>query len=241
MHIDVIASVGESRVIDLTHRTVIVIDALRATSTIVTALAHGALGVVPVETVGQAKQCCEPDDVLGGERFCKKIAGFHVGNSPFEYMNEEIRGKRIVMTTTNGTRAIQKAIRAERILAGSFLNARACAQAAWNLRKDVALLCAGTQDTFALEDGLCAGLLLHELMKTAESSSDSVTTNDLGSMSMSAYLHHEANLYEVLLNSSSGRRLSKLGYTKDIEYCSTVNSISLVPHYDQLMMIPMAI
>lgn len=241
MHIDVIASVSEARAIDLTNRTVIVIDVLRATSTIVTALANGARGVVPVETVGQAKLCSAPEDMLGGERFCKKITGFHMGNSPYEYMNEDIRGKRIIMTTTNGTRAIQKAIRAEHILAGSLLNARACAQAAALMRKDVALLCAGTQDTFALEDGLCAGLLVHELMQTVSDRAYTVSTNDLGSMSMSAYLYHEQRILPALQNCASGKRLTKLGFAKDIEYCSLVNSIALVPSYEQQMMIPLAI
>ena len=241
MHVDVIASVSESRVIDLTNRTVIVIDVLRATSTIVTALANGAIGVVPVETVGQAKQCCEKEDVLGGERFCKKIAGFHVGNSPHEYRSEAISGKRIIFTTTNGTRAIQKAIRAEQILAGSFLNAHVCAQAAARQNKDIALLCAGTQDVFALEDGLCAGLLLHEFMSLAKEGPESVTTNDLGYLTLSAYMNHRTDLLAALQRSASGKRLAKLGYTEDIEYCANVNTIPIVPYYDQNMMIPLTI
>lgn len=238
MHIDVIANVGESRVIDLANRTVIVIDVLRATSTIVTALANGAIGVVPVETVGQAKQCSTSEDLLGGERYCKKITGFHAGNSPFEYIGEHIRGKRIVMTTTNGTRAIQKAVRADHILAGSFLNAHACAQAAVQLRKDVALLCAGTQDTYALEDGLCAGLLVHELMQASSHAPSSITTNDLGSTLLSAYLFHENNLLQALTNSASGKRLIKLGFERDIAYCASINTVPLVPYFNHQMMVP---
>lgn len=239
MHIDVIANVGETRMIDLANRTVIVIDVLRATSTIITALAHGATGVVPVETVGQAKQCSTAEDLLGGERYCKKITGFHAGNSPFEYTGDHIAGKRIVMTTTNGTRAIQKAARADHILAGSFINARACAQAAVSLRKDIALLCAGTQDTFALEDGLCAGLLVHELMQTAPLPSSTVTANDLGTTLLSAYLYHEHNLLHVLSNCASGKRLIKLGFERDIAYCASINTVPLVPYFNHQMMVPL--
>lgn len=239
MHIDVIANVGETRSIDLANRIVIVIDVLRATSTIITALAHEAIGVVPVETVGQAKQCSTAEDWLGGERFCKKIAGFHAGNSPYEYMGDSISGKRIIMTTTNGTRAIQKAARADHILAGSFINAHVCAQAALSLRKDIALLCAGTQDTFALEDGLCAGLLVHELMNRTTLPPSAVTMNDLGTMLLSAFLYHEHNLQQVVANCASGKRLIKLGFERDIAYCTSMNTVPLVPYFNQQMMIPL--
>ncbi|UHA72866.1 2-phosphosulfolactate phosphatase [Paenibacillus sp. 481] len=237
MQVDVIASVNEARAIDLTHRTVIVIDVLRATSTIVTALANGATSVLPVETVSQAKQCQEPNDVLGGERYCKKIAGFDTGNSPFEYMTTAFIGKRIILTTTNGTRAIQKAQKAEHILAGSFINADACARAAFKLRKDIALLCAGSQDTFAFEDGLCAGLLIDVLSRLASNASD-ITVNDYGYIMHSAFQHHRNSLTEALQKCAGGKRLAKLGFSKDVEYCAAVDSVPLVPILEQHVMRP---
>ncbi|MDK8179328.1 2-phosphosulfolactate phosphatase [Paenibacillus sp. UMB4589-SE434] len=238
MQVDAISSISEARAIDLSHRTVIVIDVLRATSTIVTALAYGAAGVIPVETVGQAKHCFVPGDILGGERYCKKIIGFDAGNSPLEYTNDDFRGRRIVLTTTNGTRAIQKAVRAEHIIAGAFLNAQLCAQVAVKLKRDVALLCAGSQDTFAFEDGLCAGLLLHEISRIKEETQDAIVMNDLGSMVMSAYLHHADNLLSALQQCASAKRLAKLGYHKDVEFCSAVNTIPVVPRMVHQMMIP---
>lgn len=228
MHIDVIPSVNEARVIDLTHRTVIVIDVLRATSTIVTALQHGASGVVPVDTVSLAKQIAKDEDVLGGERFCKKITGFAVGNSPYEYMTNDIEGKRVVLTTSNGTRAIQKALKADYILAGAIINAQATAYAACKLRKDVALLCSGAQDEFAFEDGLCAGLIITELQRCIGSWSD-LTVNDIGYTVYSSYQFYADRIPEALQQCSGGKRLCKLGFAKDVEFCSSVNAYTLVP------------
>ncbi|WP_195571174.1 2-phosphosulfolactate phosphatase [Paenibacillus sp. 1001270B_150601_E10] len=238
MHIDVIASVNEARAIDLSQRTVIVIDVLRATSTIVTALAHGASGVVPVETIGQAKQCATAGDLLGGERYCKKIPGFDLGNSPLEYAGEHVKGKRVILTTTNGTRAIQKSMRAKHILAGSLLNAKACAITALKLRNDIALLCAGTQEAFAFEDGVCAGMILHEMLHQPIHAELTLVYNDLGKMVMSAYRHHQDDLVHALKECASGKRLAKIGYADDIQHCAAINSIPIVPRFDQHMMIP---
>ncbi|PYI55067.1 2-phosphosulfolactate phosphatase [Paenibacillus flagellatus] len=226
MQVDVISSVIEVRSDDFVQKTVIAIDVLRATSTIVTALAHGCSSVVPVETVNQAKQLQLPEDLLGGERFCKKIAGFHFGNSPFEYMTPDIAGKRIVLTTTNGTRAIQKAQRASHVLAGSLLNASACARAAVALKRDVVILCAGTQDEFSLEDGLCAGLLIRKL---EDVSNECPETNDFGAAMRLAYDSASDRLEETLLQGSNGKRLSKIGYREDVSFCSQIDRFDLVP------------
>lgn len=241
MHIDVIASINEARAIDLSQRTVIVIDVLRATSTIVTALAHGASGVIPVETIGQAKQCAGTHDLLGGERYCKNIPGFDLGNSPLEYTGASMKGKRIILTTTNGTRAIQKSLKAEYIFAGSLLNAKACAMTALKLRNDIALLCAGTQDNFAFEDGICAGMILHEMLHLPLPSELNLVYNDLGKMVLSAYRHHQDNMHMALMDCASGRRLMKIGYAQDIEHCAQLNAISLVPRFDRHMMIPFSL
>ena len=163
MHIEVIANIGEARSDEFLHKTVIVVDVLRATSTIITALMNGSKGVVPVDTVIKAKELARDGDLLGGERYCKKIPGFDFGNSPLEYTREAVQGKRVILTTTNGTRGIQKAIKADRVLAGAIINGRASAAAAIDLKRDTVIVCAGTQDVFSLEDGLCAGFILDEI------------------------------------------------------------------------------
>ncbi|GAA3405486.1 2-phosphosulfolactate phosphatase [Paenibacillus hodogayensis] len=226
MQVDVISTVNEARSDDFIQKTVIVIDVLRATSTIVTALASGCSDIVPVETVNQARPYQGTDCLLGGERFCKKITGFHLGNSPAEYAAPEIAGKRIVLTTTNGTRAVHKAQRAGRLLIGSFLNAEACAQTAFSLNRDIVIVCAGTQDEFCLEDGLCAGLLLRYVRQYDE---ERTRTNDTGTAMLLAYETARERLSETLLACASGQRLTRLGHREDVLFCSQTNHFDLVP------------
>ncbi|MNI12575.1 putative 2-phosphosulfolactate phosphatase [compost metagenome] len=236
MHIDVISNIGEARSDDLLLKTVIVIDVLRATSTIITALAHGARGVIPVETVMIAKEQQLPGDWLGGERYCKPIPGFNLGNSPSEYMQPRIQGKRILLTTTNGTRGFQKAIKAENVLAGALINGKACAQVAALLRRDIVILCAGTQDTFSLEDGLCAGQLVHEceqLLGDVE-----LKINDFGLAMQGSYLYAQSNIESTLLNCTNGKKLSKLGFRQDVEYCAQLNCTDMVPTLHNGTLVP---
>ncbi|MCS7461652.1 2-phosphosulfolactate phosphatase [Paenibacillus doosanensis] len=229
MEILVIPSVNEARADDLVNKTVIVIDVLRATSTMLTALTHGCAAIYPVETVLQAKHLHQSGWLLGGERACRKIPGFDLGNSPLEYTDARIAGQTIVMTTTNGTRAIQKAHKASAILAGSLLNGKACAAEAAALNKDIVILCSGTQDVFALEDGVCAGLIVEELARMAGSSGIECDICDFGLSMQYAYKQVQSDLTQALLHCSNGRRLSKLGFREDVVYCSQANTISLVP------------
>jgi 2-phosphosulfolactate phosphatase len=229
MQIDVIATIGEARSDEFLHKTVIVIDVLRATSTMITALQHGCQSIIPVETVLQAKELYRQGDLLGGERFCKKINGFDYGNSPTEYTHNDILGKRLILTTTNGTRGIQKSSKAEHLLAGALLNGKACAEAAALLKRDVVILCAGTQDVFALEDGLCAGQLIEEI--TSLLSASLVSVGDFGIAMHSSYLQLKNDLPEVLLHSANGKRLSKLGFRSDVTYCAQKDITDLVPSF----------
>lgn len=229
MQVQVIASAGEASSADFQHRTALVIDVLRATSTIASALAAGASCVVPAETVMDAKAMAREGDILGGERFCRKIAGFELGNSPQQYSEERVAGRRVVLTTTNGTRAIYKSMRADHVIAASLLNAEACARAALALRRDVVILCAGAHDDFALEDGLCAGLLLHCLKRLGGLP---VESGDFAAAMESLYADRANAVPETLHASQSGKRLLKLGLQEDIAACSRVNSLQVVPYLD---------
>ncbi|MDF2671494.1 MAG: 2-phosphosulfolactate phosphatase [Paenibacillus sp.] len=226
MQVNVISSVNEARSDDFIHKTVIVIDVLRATSTIVTALAHDCSCIIPVETVQQAKQLQTPGDRLGGERYCKKIAGFHYGNSPLEYMSPDLAGSRVIMTTTNGTRAIQKSLKADHVLAGCLLNASACARKAASLGKEIAIVCAGTQDHFCFEDGLCAGVLVRELL---QSGAGYKNVNDVGLAMLHAFANVQGHLEEALLSSASGQKFSRMGCSEDVSFCSQLDLYSIVP------------
>ncbi|WNQ09407.1 2-phosphosulfolactate phosphatase [Paenibacillus aurantius] len=226
MRVEVISGISEARSDEFVHKTAVIIDVLRATSNMVTALAFGSSGVAPVETVQQAVSVRREEDLLGGERNCRRIPGFDLGNSPFEYMESYISGRRVVMTTTNGTRAIQKSLKARHVLAASLLNARACAEAVWELRKDVMVLCSGTQDNFSLEDGLGAGFLLQELAVLADGK---LELNDFGKAMLECSLSLKDRLEETLLACANGVRLTKLGYRDDVLYCARLNQYNLVP------------
>lgn len=237
MQIEVIASVNEARSEDLAGKTVLVIDVLRATSNMVTGLASGCRGIVPVETVQQAKSLQTSGDLLGGERNCRKLAGFDLGNSPFEYMEDGLAGKRILMTTTNGTRAIQKANRAQTVLACSLLNVTACVEAALSLGRDMTVLCSGTQDVFSLEDGLCAGMAVDEVLRLSGGQAE---VSDFGLAMQACYLQNRNRLLEALLGCSNGKRLIRLGFQADIEYCAHPNRFALVPVLRDGMLVPMS-
>ena len=226
MRVDVVGNVNEVRTIDIEGRSVVVIDVLQTTSTIVTALAHHAAGVIATETVPQAKQLEVRNSIRGGERFDKKIIGFEAGNSPYEYMSDDIAHKIIILTTTDGTRALIKASKAKHILAGSFLNVKAVATALIELQRDILLLCAGEQDDFALEDGLCAGCIIEELYRQTHSS---LQLNDLGIILHQAASQCQDRITDLVRTSSSARRLDKLGRMHDVTYCSQLNLLDCVP------------
>lgn len=237
MYIEVVSNIGEARSDDFLHKTVIVVDVLRATSTIITALINGCKAIVPVETVLKAKELYREGDLLGGERFCKKIPGFNFGNSPLEYTREAIQGKRIILTTTNGTRGIQKALKADHVIAGALLNSRACAKAAIDFKRDTVIVCAGTQDVFSLEDGLCAGLILEEL--ALELGEKNIVINDFGLAMKGCYLQTKDTFYEALLTCSNGKKMSRSGFQADIALCAKANISDQVPilEHDQLVLL----
>jgi len=225
MQIDVVLTVDEVRQEQINNHTVIIIDVLRASSTIVTALHKGFSMVYPVETIGQALSLSNSDTILAGERYCKNIHDFHYNNSPTQLMEAEPTRKKLVLTTTNGTRAIQKANRGASILIGCFLNATACIEEAISRGLDITLFCAGSRKKYAHEDGLAAGLLIHQ----AQSLNPNLRISDLGITLLNCYQQCANNLHEELRKSATGKRLLSLNYEKDVSFCSQVDLFHLVP------------
>jgi 2-phosphosulfolactate phosphatase len=225
MKVDVIPTVNEARVEKLTGRSVVVIDVLRCSSTIVTAFIAGCREIIPVETCGQAYSFRDEQTLLAGERFCKKVQGFDFSNSPTEIKDQQLGGKRLVISTTNGTRAIQKSAKSERSFIGSFLNGSSVARELLKYRKDVTLLCAGSRDEFALEDGLCAGFILSKMLEL----NPALELSDQAFILIAAYQHYESRLLELLLQSTTGKRLLQLGLADDIHWCAKIDVTVFVP------------
>ncbi|GEB31606.1 MULTISPECIES: 2-phosphosulfolactate phosphatase [Brevibacillus] len=234
MRIEVVPTVEEIRFDQISNHVVIVIDVLRASSTIVTALGNGFVCVVPVETIGQANSLRAADCILAGERHCRKIPDFDCNNSPTEISAAKNPGKRLILTTTNGTRAIQKAERASALLVGCFLNATACIRHALTYHLDVTLYCAGTRSEFALEDGLAAGLMIVQAQKALAH----LQICDLGEALKASYLYYADKLGEQMLQTTTGKRLVSHHFADDLRFCAQVDRYTLVPYVKDKRILP---
>jgi 2-phosphosulfolactate phosphatase len=225
MRIEVVQTVEEIRQEQITGRTVVVIDVLKAASTIVAALKFGFASVLPVETIGQAQALRSQDIVCAGERHGKKITEFEYGNSPTAFRTTQQANRQLVLTTTDGTIAISKAARAAHVLIGCFLNAEACIQEAIKRQLDITLYCAGTRQEFALEDGLAAGLMVHHARKLLPA----IKICDLGKALEASYLHLGKLLPNLLLETATGKRLAGQHGEEDVLYCGRLNEFDIVP------------
>jgi len=204
---------------------VVVIDVLRATSAITTAFYNGVSQMIPVATVEEALEYKKKGFIVAAERNGEVVPGFDLGNSPFGYMNKNVKGKTIAITTTNGTQAIKAAEKAKRILIGSFLNLDVMIDYLRAEKKDVLLLCAGWKNKFNLEDTLYAGAVADALI----SKYDYTTSCDSAIAAGQLYHLAKHDLYEFLSHSSHRNRLSKLNLDRDIKYCLTPNQCPVIP------------
>ncbi|CCQ94457.1 putative 2-phosphosulfolactate phosphatase [[Clostridium] ultunense Esp] len=230
MRVESIATVDEIKGEMIVGKTVVIFDVLRSSSTILAAFLAGVSEVIPVETLGKAFLLQNSETLLAGERYCKKISGFHFSNSPSELSSQSLQGKRLILSTTNGTRAIQKAMRGEHVLIGSFLNGSAVAQKVLQIGKELTLYCAGSRNEFAYEDGLAAGFLINKLF---ELSKDPLELSDFSQLLYDGYLQNINRIEEVLLKTATGKRLAQLGLTEDIRYSSRRDTIPLVPYLQE--------
>lgn len=205
----------------------VVIDVFRATTTITTALANGARFILPAADVEQAMRLIEPyrsgEGLLGGERDGIKIEGFHLGNSPAEYAPEIVGNRVIVFTSTNGTGALLSATDADPLLLGCFLNVSAVAAAVAGT-PEVAIVCAGNQHRFALEDFVCAGALVARLGRDAD-------LNDAAIAARATWRQLSRTLNASLTATSHARLLAGLGFRADLGFSLRVDTVPRVPVY----------
>ncbi len=208
----------------LQGKVVVVIDVLRATTTMTVALDQGATKVIPVESIEECLSYKDkPDHILAGERGGQKVEGFMYGNSPFEYMDGVVKGKTLVLTTTNGTRAIKMSRDAKEILIGGFLNFSALTRWLLNESTDTVLLCSGWRDKFNLEDTIFAGAIINHLKEYFLVDSDSAFAAE------KLYLNSRRNMLHYMKQSSHYKRLAKFGVVNDIKYCLRPDLTNVVP------------
>ncbi len=218
---------------DLAGRGVVVIDVLRATTSIVTALASGARAVVPAATSEEAVKMTanlERDGfVLAGERKYLPIPGFPLGNSPIDMTPEQVGGKTVYLATTNGTPALVAAQGADVVLVGAAINFAAVAERARALfveRNDLAIICAGHEKQFALEDAYVAGRLVRDVKKRLRR----VDLNDGASTAMSLTQRYKG-WQDALATCEAGRTLHALGLGEDVRFSAQVDRFANVPTY----------
>ncbi len=204
----------------------IVIDVLRATSSMVTAVDHGAHKIYPVSRIEDVKKLktMHPDALLCGEREGVMIPGFDMGNSPLVYTANRIKGKTLLFTTTNGTSAIVKASHAKEVYIASLLNAKAVAEAACDKDCPIVIIMAGTRGNFSLDDALAAGAILHHLGKGH-------AMDDLSLCCRALYQRYQDDLMEGMKLCHHAKILIDLGFGEDVVYCVQESVIDVVPKY----------
>lgn len=208
---------------DVRDKTVVVVDILRATSCMVTAFAHGVESITPIASLEECRNMKTRGYVISGERDGKKVEGFDKGNSPFEYVGDQVRGLKIAFTTTNGTLAIEKSKDAKEIVIGSFLNLTSVAKHLLLGENNALIVCAGWKGRVNLEDTLFAGALVDKLKDYLGPDCDAPLA--------ARYLYNLAkeDMISFLNTSSHVLRLNKLNIHEDIKFCVAMDQFKVLP------------
>ncbi|MGA2798224.1 MAG: 2-phosphosulfolactate phosphatase [Thermoguttaceae bacterium] len=225
--------------------TAVVIDVLRASTTIIYALQAGAKAVIPCREIAEARRIAagfSPNEkILGGERGGMPIEGFDLGNSPEEYTPERVRGKTVVFTTTNGTQALLHAKRARQIVLGAFVNTTAVVQYLFG-QENVHLLCAGTDGQSSEDDILLAGMLVEKLQRQGGAlyklNDEAIAACELWRHTLEITHASTTNrpgsepLAKILRHSLGGKNLASLGMDSDILAAARIDRFAIVPRFN---------
>jgi 2-phosphosulfolactate phosphatase len=229
MKLDVILTPGETTPAALAGRTVVVLDILRATTTIVQALSAGAKSVFPVGSIDEAVRLANTfgrnEVLLAGERRCLPIEGFDLGNSPLEFTKSRVRGKILVMTTTNGTAALALTVNAARVLIGALLNFNALIQELVRTDAEPVILCSGRERALALEDAVVAGDLARAFME-ARPGDWSLNDGAHAAMALAREFGTDERAFRL---SAGGQGILAVGMDADIAYCARRDTHDVVP------------
>lgn len=227
MKIDLIISADYIGKEKIEGKNVVIIDVLRATSVIVTALNNGCSKVIPVLSKEEAfsyKDSSTRTCILGGERNALKIQGFNCSNSPLEYSREVIEGKNLIITTSNGTRAIRNCEYADNVFIGAMINARAVAKKVCNLGQDLVIVNSGTDGEFSMDDFICAGYIMQKIIEIK----NDVELSDIANTAFISYKNHE-DILSFVKEAYHYKRLKNLGLNEDLKYCMQKDIINKVP------------
>jgi len=230
MRIDLYFTPGQTDELALRDRTVVVIDVLRASTTIIAALSNGAREIIPVATVESAVKISGNlfGDVilLGGERNGRMIDGFNLGNSPAEYTGERVKGKAIIFSTTNGSQALVKARYARELFVCGFVNMGTVADALWQTPRDFTIVCAGNDGVLSMEDTVCAGMLVS---RVAAGGGLDPELSDGALVARTLHRTFGRGILKMIRSSDHGRRLLEIGFGEDLKFCAGVDTLPVLP------------
>jgi 2-phosphosulfolactate phosphatase len=216
----------------LFDRVVVVIDVLRATSVIIHAMSEGASEILPLASVEEAFQMAKAfprgSVLLGGERESRNIRGFDLGNSPREYFAEKVKEKKLILVTTNGTKAFHLVSSGKEILVGSFLNIGAVAERCLELDGDLLIFPSGDEGSFSLEDAICGGMLI-DLIK--QKTRKPISLTDGSQCAQILHQRFKDNLLEAFHLSRHGKELISRGFEDDLVYCAQIDITNIVPEF----------
>ena len=223
--IEVCFSPGEYHLYQEEFDLVVVLDVLRATSAICTAIEHGVKEIIPVATLDEARAYQAEGYLVAAERGGQIVEGFDLGNSPFSYMDPALKGQTVVLTTTNGTKAINMARNKKTVVIGSLNNLDALCEWLIRQQRDVLVLGSGWKDKFNLEDTICAGAIADQCLKSGRFFADEDSTVAAKFIFRSS----RDNMFAFLKASSHRRRLRKLNLNEDVKHCLTPNNCTAIP------------
>lgn len=229
MKIDIILTAADIQPEKIKDKIVVIIDVLRATSVMITALANGAKAVYPYKDIESVLENSKKSKsfVLGGERKGLKIEGFDFGNSPLEYTKEAVSGKDMFMTTSNGTRAIENSANgSKKLFIAAFLNVESVAKEILEENNDTVIICSGTDNNFSLDDALCAG----EIIRRVKEKNRDIQLTDI-SLAMKRLAETSLGIEETLEGSKHFEYLKTIGFYGDMNHCFTMDMFDIVPEY----------
>ena len=236
MRLDVFFSPIQVKPSDTAGRLVVIVDVLRASTTVATALGNGAKTVMPLEgaddVIVRSKEFHRSAVILAGEQRMEKIPSFDLGNSPQSFTPEVVEGKTILLTTTNGTRALLGVQGARDIVVASYVNftaVLAMMKVAASSDTDIAIICAGEEGGFTLEDAACAGRYVRALPKRL----DTFEANDAAAASVLIEKRYGDNIAKVFKESAHGKALAEAGFSDDLAAAAEVDSYPVVPIYQE--------
>ena len=230
MKLDVLLTLGELVPGEIAGRTVVALDVLRATTSIVEALAAGARTLYPVatieEAIGLARTRGRDEVLLAGERKALPIEGFDLGNSPDEFTAERVGGKLVVMSTTTGTLALTAAAASERVIVGAWTNFQAVVDELARTRAEPVFLCAGRERAFGLEDAVCAGQMAAALMKALPDAEWELNDGAVAALALAEEFPDPAKLFP---HTAAGRAIVEAGLGDDLAFCARTDLRDVLP------------